>query len=104
MRTSSPVPPGRANAASWRSWLLPGSLLAFFVALLALPRGAAAGTPLTYTQFVTDVGAGTVLIYFVIRGARQQARGLGSLTSVTKAKARVIGAERPVTRFTDVAG
>jgi cell division protease FtsH len=174
MRTSSPVPPGRANAASWRSWLLPGIIVAFFVALLALPRGAAAGTPLTYTQFVADVGAGTVravtigpagqvtgsltsgqpftttipvalggnglagdlaahhvqvtataatspsllsvlvgllpllliggLIYFVIRGTRQQARGLGSLNSVTKAKARVIDAERPATRFTDVAG
>jgi hypothetical protein len=30
------------------------------VALLALPRGAAPGTPLTYTQFVADVGTGTV--------------------------------------------
>jgi cell division protease FtsH len=175
MRTSSPVPPGRANAASWRSWLFPGIIVAFFVALFALPRGAATGTPLTYTQFVADVGAGTVravtigsagqvtgsltsgepftttipvalggnglagdlaahhvqvtaaaaatspsplsvlvgllpllliggLIYFVIRGARQQARGLGSLTSVTKAKARVIDAERPTARFADVAG
>ena len=48
------------------------------------------------------------LIYFVVRGARQQARGLGgglgALTSVTKAKARVIDGERPATRFTDVAG
>jgi cell division protease FtsH len=176
MRTSSPVPPGRANAASWRSWLLPGIIAAFFVTLLALPRGAPAGPPLTYTQFVADVGAGTVravtigpagqvtgslasgqpfstaipvalggnglagdlaahhvqvtatataatsssllpvlagllpllliggLIYFVVRGARQQARGLGGLTSVTKAKARVIDGERPATRFTDVAG
>jgi cell division protease FtsH len=179
MRTSSPVPPGQANAAPWRRWLLPGIVVAFFVALLALPRGAAAGVPLTYTQFVADVGAGTVravtigpagqvtgsltsgqpftttipvalggnglagdlaahhvqvtataaatstsllsvlagllpllliggLIYFVIRGARQQARGLGGglggLNSVTKAKARVIDGERPATRFTDVAG
>ena len=147
--------------------------------LLALPRGAAPGTPLTYTQFVADVGAGTVravtigpagqvtgslaggqpftttipvalggnglagdlaahhvqvtataaatsspllsvlagllpllliggLIYFVIRSARRQAGGLGGglghLTSLTKAKARVIDAERPATRFTDVAG
>ena len=179
MRTSSPVPPGQANMAPWRSWLLPGIIVAFFVALFALPRGAAAGTPLTYTRFVADVGAGTVravtigpagqvtgsltsgqpftttipvalggnglagdlaahhvqvtataaatspsllsvlvgllpllliggLIYFVIRGARQQARGLGgglgSLNSVTKAKARVIDGERPATRFTDVAG
>jgi cell division protease FtsH len=180
MRTSSPGPPGQANAAPWRSWLLPGIIAAFFVALFALPRGAAAGLPLTYTQFVADVGAGTVravtigpagqvtgslasgqpftttipvalggnglagdlaahhvqvtatataatsssllsvlagllpllliggLIYFVVRGARQQARGLGgglgALTSVTKAKARVIDGERPATRFTDVAG
>jgi cell division protease FtsH len=180
MRTSSPGPPGQANAAPWRSWLLPGIIAAFFVALFALPRGAAAGLPLTYTQFVADVGAGMVravtigpagqvtgslasgqpftttipvalggnglagdlaahhvqvtatataatsssllsvlagllpllliggLIYFVVRGARQQARGLGgglgALTSVTKAKARVIDAERPATRFTDVAG
>jgi len=177
MRTRSPVPPGQANAAPWRRWLLPGIIAAFFVALLVLPRGAAAGMPLTYTQFVADVGAGTVsavtispagqvagsltsgqpftttipvalggnglagdlashhvqvtataatssspssalagllpllliggLIFFVIRGARRQPGdlgGLGGLSSVTKAKARVIDGERPVTRFTDVAG
>src|SRR5579862_5133525 len=179
MRTRSPVPPGQANAAPWRRWLLPGIIAAFFVALLVLPRGAAAGMPLTYTQFVADVGAGTVsavtispagqvagsltsgqpftttipvalggnglagdlaahhvqvtataaatsssllsvligllplllfggLIYFVIRGARRQSGGLGGslghLSSLTKAKARVIDAERPGTRFTDVAG
>ena len=48
------------------------------------------------------------LLYFVARSVRRQAGGLGGgiggLTSVTKAKARVIDAERPVTRFTDVAG
>ena len=48
------------------------------------------------------------LIYFVIRGVRRQAGGLGgglgAPDSVTKAKARVIDAERPATRFTDVAG
>src|SRR5690242_21372219 len=60
MRTSSPVPPGQANAASWRRWLVPGIIAAFFVALFALPRGAAAGVPLTYTQFVADIGAGMV--------------------------------------------
>ncbi|HEV2255043.1 MAG TPA: ATP-dependent metallopeptidase FtsH/Yme1/Tma family protein, partial [Streptosporangiaceae bacterium] len=179
MRTSSPGPPGQANVAPWRRWLLPGIIAAFFVALFALPRGAAAGMPLTYTQFVADVGAGTVsavtigpagqvagtlaggqpftttipvalggnglagdlaahhvqvtattaasssalsvlvgllpllliggLIYLAVRGARQQAGGLGGgglgrLTGVTKARARVIDGERPVTRFTDVAG
>ena len=180
MRTSQPGPPGQANMAPWQRWLLPGIIVAFFVALFALPRGAVAGMPLTYTQFVADVGAGTVravtigpagqvtgsltsgqpftttipvalgsnslagdlaahhvqvtataaaatssslasvltgllpllliggLIYFVIRGARRQAGGLGGgmghLTSLTKAKVRVIDAERPATRFTDVAG
>ena len=178
MRASSPGPPGQANVAPWRRWLFPGIIAALFVALFALPRGAAAGMPLTYTQFVADVGAGTVsavtigpagqvagslvggqpftttipvalggnglagdlaahhvqvtaaaatsssllsvligllplllvggLIYFVIRGARRQAGGLGGglggLSSLTKAKARVIDGERPATRFTDVAG
>src|ERR1700722_6027906 len=60
MRMSQPGPPGQANAAPWQRWLLPGVIAAFFVALFVLPRGAAPGTPLTYTQFVADVGAGTV--------------------------------------------
>ena len=165
-----PVPPGRADAAPWRRWLPPGIIAAFFVALYVLPRGAAPGTPLTYTRFLADVGAGTVravtigpagqvtgsltsgqpftttipvalggnglagdlaahhvqvtaaatahvppllsalvgllpllliggLIYFVIRGARQQSGGLGGglghLNGVAKAKARVIDGERP---------
>ena len=179
MRMSQPGPPGRADAAPWQRWLLPGVIAAFFVTLLVLPRGAAPGTPLTYTRFVADVGAGTVravtigpagqvtgtlaggqpfattipvalggnglagdlaahhvqvtataaavsspllsvlagllpllliggLIYFVIRSARRQAGGLGGglghLNSMAKARARVIDAERPATRFTDVAG
>jgi len=178
MRMSQPGPPGQANAAPWQRWLLPAAIVGFLV-LLTLPRGAAPGTPLTYTQFVADVGAGTVraltigpagqvtgsltsgqpftttipvalggnglagnlaahhvqvtataaatsspllsvligllpllliggLIYFVIRSVRRQAGGLGGglghLNSLTKAKARVIDAERPATRFTDVAG
>ena len=180
MRTSSPGPPGQANVAPWRRWLLPGIIAAFFVTLFALPRGAAAGMPLTYTQFVADVGAGTVnavtispagqvtgtlaggqpftttipvalggnglagdlaahhvqvtataaaatsssllpvlvgllpllviggLFYFAFRGFRRQSGGLGGglgqLSSVARAKARVIDGERPVTRFADVAG
>src|SRR5580700_9555164 len=60
MRVSQPGPPGRANVALWQRWLLPGVIAAFFVTLLVLPRGAAPGTPLSYTQFVADVGAGTV--------------------------------------------
>ena len=179
MRMSQPGPPGQANAAPWRRWLLPAAIAAGFVTELALPRGAAPSTPLTYTQFVADVGAGTVravtidpagqvsgslgsgqpftatipvalgdnglagdlaahhvqvtataaatsssllpaltgllpllliggLIYFVFRSVRRQSGGLGgglgALKSLTKAKARVIDAERPPARFADVAG
>jgi cell division protease FtsH len=179
MRMSQPGPPGQANAAPWRRWLLPAAIAAGFVTELALPRGAAPRTPLTYTQFVADVGAGTVravtidpagqvsgslgsgqpftttipvalgdnglagdlaahhvqvtataaatsssllpalagllpllliggLIYFVFRSVRRQSGGpgggLGALKSLTKAKARVIDAERPPARFADVAG
>ena len=60
MRMSQPGPPGQANAAPWRRWLLPAAVAAGFLALLALPRGAAPGMPLSYTQFLADVGAGTV--------------------------------------------
>ena len=48
------------------------------------------------------------LLYVGFRSVRRQAGGMGGgighLTSLTKAKARVIDAERPATRFTDVAG
>jgi cell division protease FtsH len=177
MRKSQPGPPGQANDAPWRRWLLPAAIGAGFVTLLALPRGVAPGTPLTYTEFVADVGAGTVsavtigpaaqvtgtlasghpftttipvalggnglaadlaahhvqvtatgampssalpglvgllsllliggLFYVAFRGFRQAGGlggGLGGVSSLTKAKARVIDAERPATRFTDVAG
>ena len=60
MRTSQPGPPGHANAAPWRRWLLPVAVTAGLVAQLALPRGAAPGTALTYSRFLADVSAGTV--------------------------------------------
>ena len=48
------------------------------------------------------------LLFFVIRGVRRQGGGfggsIGGLSSLTRAKARVFDAERPGTRFTDVAG
>ena len=88
MRTSSPGPPGQANAAPWRRWLLPGIIVAFFVALFAL-------LPLLL------IGG---LLVFSFRDIRLEAGGMGGLNSLTKAKARVIDAERPATRFTDVAG
>jgi cell division protease FtsH len=176
MRMSQPGPPGQATA-QWRRWLFPAAFAAGFLTLLSLARGAAPGTALSYTRFLTDVGAGTVrtvtinpagqvtgslaggqpftttipvalggnglagdlaahhvqvtataamsssllsvltgllplllvggLLFFVIRSARRQAAGaggLGGLGGLTKAKARVIDAERPTTRFADVAG
>src|SRR5580692_2530287 len=182
MRISQPGPPGQANAAPWRHWLLLAAIGVGFLALLVLPRGAAPAMTLSYTRFLADVSAGTVsavtigpagqvagsltsgqpftttipvalggnglagdlaahhvqvtaaaatsssplsvligllpllliggLIYFVIRSARRQAGGLGGglgghlggLSGLTKAKARVIDGDRPVTRFADVAG
>jgi cell division protease FtsH len=177
MRMSQPGPPGQANAAPWRRWLLPVAITAGFLSLLALPHASPPGTALSYTRFLADVRAGTVravsigpagqvtgsmaggkpftttipvalgdnglagdlaahhvqvtataamsssllsvligllpllliggVFYVVIRSARRQAGGvggLGGLGGVTKAKARIIEAERPATRFTDVAG
>src|SRR5579863_10578791 len=77
MRMSQPGPPGQANAAPWRRWLLPAAIAAGFVTELALPRGAAPSTPLTYTQFVADVGAGTVRAV-TIGPAGQVSGSLGS--------------------------
>jgi cell division protease FtsH len=179
MRISQPGPPGHANAAPWVRWLLPAAVAAGFVALLALPGGAAPGTALSYTRFLADVSAGTVravtigpagqvtgslagghpftttipvalggnslagdlaahhvqvtataatmssslasvltgllplllfagLIFLGIRAVSRHTSGIGGgmghLTSMAKAKARVIDAERPATRFADVAG
>jgi cell division protease FtsH len=47
------------------------------------------------------------LLFVAVRGARRQAAslgGLGGAGSVTRARTRVIDAERPATRFADVAG
>jgi len=60
MRTSSPGPPGRADAAQWRRWVFPAAIAAGLVTLLVLPRGTAPGMALSYTRFLADVSAGTV--------------------------------------------
>jgi len=179
MRTSSPGPPGRADAAQWRRWVFPAAIAAGLVTLLALPRGAAPGPALSYTKFLADVSAGTVrsvtigpagqvtgslagghpftttipvalggnslagdlaahhvqvtataatmsssllsvltgllplllfagLIFLGIRAVSRHTGGMGGgmggLNGMAKAKARVIDAERPTTRFADVAG
>src|SRR5580693_3496976 len=177
MRMSQPEPRGQANTAPWRRWLLPAAVTAIFVTVLALFGGASRGMPLTYTQFLADLGAGSVravtigpagqvtgslaggrpftttipvalggnglagdlaahhvqvtattamasslsavligllpllliggLLFFAVRSARRHAGALGGMGGpggLAKAKARVIDAERPATRFTDVAG
>src|SRR5580693_2539735 len=117
MRTSSPGPPGRADAAQWRRWVFPAAIAAGLVTLLALPRGAAPGTALSYTKFLADVSAGMVRAVTIspagqVTGSLAGGHpftttipgGLGGLGGLAKAKARVIDAERPGTRFADVAG
>jgi cell division protease FtsH len=174
MRTSQPGPRGQVPTALRRPWLLAAGA-AGFLTLLALSHGAPAGRTLTYTQFLADVGGGTVravtigpagqvagrlaggqsfattipvalggnglagdlaahhvqvtataampssllsvligllpllliggLLYFGVRnGRRAGLGGLGRAAGLTKARARVIDAERPATRFADVAG
>src|SRR6202035_3005728 len=175
MRMSHPGPRGQASVAGWRRWLFPVALTASLVTLLAGAGLHPAGEPLTYTQFLADVGAGTAravpigpagqvsgslagghpftttipvalggnmlaadltahhvqvtattatsssllsvligllplllfggLLYLGIRKVPlSSGGGLGGVGGLAKAKARVIDAERPATRFTDVAG
>src|SRR5580700_654518 len=60
MRMTQPGHRGQGNAVPWRRWLFPVALAGSLVTLLAVAGGAQRGMPLTYTQFVADVGAGTV--------------------------------------------
>src|SRR5690349_16552891 len=177
MRPSQPGPEGQAPLATRWRWLLPLGGLAVLVTLLALPHASPQGMVLSYSRFLSDVGAGAVravavdpagqvagtlatgqpftttipaalgdhtlagrlaghhvqvtattampssplsallgllpllllggFIVFAVRSARRQAAtlgGPGGTGGLTRAKTRVIGAERPATRFADVAG
>ncbi len=177
MRTYQTDPRGQAPPVTWRQWLLPLGAAAGIVALVALSPRAPSGVPLSYSQFLNDVGAGSVrsviidpagqvtgslatgqpftttipvalddrtlagrlaahhvqvtataampsspvplligllllvmiggLFYVGVRGARRDTAGLRGLTSMselTRANTRIIDAERPATRFADVAG
>jgi cell division protease FtsH len=102
-RLSDPAGPA-ARRGSWH----PADLAAHHVQVTATAAAATSSSLLPVLAGLLPLLLIGGLIYFVIRGARRQAGGLGGglghLTSVTKAKARVIDAERPATRFTDVAG
>jgi predicted lipoprotein with Yx(FWY)xxD motif len=177
MRTYQPGPRDQAPAVTWRQWLLPLGAAAGIVALLTLSPSAPSGLRLSYSQFLNDVGAGSVravtidpagqvtgnlatgqpftttipvalgdrtlagrlaahhvqvtataampssplpgligllllvmiggLFYVGVRGARRESAGLRGLTGageLTKADTRIIDADRPATRFADVAG
>jgi len=177
MRMYQPGPRRHEPMVTWRQWLLPLGAAAGIVALLALSPGRPSGRPLSYSQFLNDVGAGSVravtidpagrvtgslgtgqpftttipaalgdrtlagqlaahhvqvtataatpsspvlgligllllvmiggLFYVGVRGARQETAGAGGLTSMgelTRADTRIVDAERPATRFPDVAG
>ena len=60
MRTYRSGPPGQATAATWRHWLLPLGATAGILALLALSPGSPPGRPLSYSQFLAEIGSGAV--------------------------------------------
>jgi hypothetical protein len=62
MRTYRPGPHGQAPAVTWRQWLLPLGAAAGIVAILALSPSAPSGIPLSYSQFLNDVGAGNLVV------------------------------------------
>ena len=60
MRTYQPGPRDQAPAVTWRQWVLPLGAAAGIIALVALSPKAPQGTTLSYSRFLTDVGAGSV--------------------------------------------
>jgi cell division protease FtsH len=60
MRTYRPGPDDRATAVTWRQWLLPLGATAGVLALLALTQGGPPDPPLSYSQFLAQVGSGAV--------------------------------------------
>jgi cell division protease FtsH len=60
MRTYRPGPRDRATAVAWRQWLLPLGATVGVLALLALTQGGPPDPPLSYSQFLAQVGAGAV--------------------------------------------
>jgi cell division protease FtsH len=60
MRTDRPGPQGQATAPAWRRWLLPLSATAGILGFLALAQGGQPGLPLSYSQFLDEVGSGAV--------------------------------------------
>jgi cell division protease FtsH len=85
---------------------LAGDLAAHHVQVTAA-AAAISSSPLSVLFGLLPLLAIGGLLFIIIRGMRRQPGGLGSmggLGGLAKAKTRVIDAERPATRFTDVAG
>jgi cell division protease FtsH len=84
---------------------LPGQLAAHHVQVTATAAASSSLPPALIGLLPLLVIGG--LLYLAVRSARRQAAGLGGLGGaggLTKAKVRIVDAERPVTRFADVAG
>jgi cell division protease FtsH len=82
---------------------LAGNLAAHHVQVTATAATMSSSLPSVLIGLLPLLLIGGLLV-LGFRDIRRQAGGMGGLNSLTKAKARVVDAERPTTRFTDVAG
>jgi cell division protease FtsH len=83
---------------------LAGQLAVHHVQVTATATMPSSPVPLLIGLLLVMIGG---LFYIGVRGARQETGGMRGLTGVgalTRANARIIGAERPAARFADVAG
>src|SRR6266851_4474695 len=87
---------------------LAGNLAAHHVQVTATTASAMPASLLSVLVGLLPLLAIGALLFIIIRGLRRPVGGLGSsmggLGGLTRAKTRIIDAERPATRFTDVAG
>jgi cell division protease FtsH len=60
MSSYRPGPRDQATAVTWRQWLLPLGATVGVVALLTLGQGGPPDPPLSYSQFLAQVGSGAV--------------------------------------------
>lgn len=96
MRTYQPGPRGQAPTVTWRQWLLPLGAAAGIVALLTLSPGAPSGLPLSYSQFLNDVGPGSVRAVTINPAGRETITGDQVRALVRAASPPSALADRPV--------